>query len=78
MIMAEENNVITLNGKEYDSSNLTDQQTYWTAQIQDLQAKRQSVQFQLDQVSVALDSFINVLIRSLSIDKEEEKVSSIN
>ena len=35
-MMAEENNVITLNGKEYDSSNLTDQQTYWTAQIQSL------------------------------------------
>ncbi len=76
--MAEENNVITLNGKEYDSSNLTDQQTYWTALIQDLQTKRQSVQFQLDQVSVALDSFINVLIQSLSEGKEEEKVASIN
>tara|TARA_B100001013_G_C24470515_1_gene387223 strand:- start:286 stop:519 length:234 start_codon:yes stop_codon:yes gene_type:complete len=77
-MMAEENNVITLNGKEYDSSNLTDQQTYWTAQIQDLQVKRQSVQFQLDQVSVALDSFINALIQSLSEGKEEEKVASIN
>ena len=76
-MMAEENNVITLNGKEYDSSNLTDQQTYWTAQIQDLQVKRQSVQFQLDQVSVALDSFINALIQSLSEGKEEEKVASI-
>ena len=77
-MMAEENNVITLNGKEYDSSNLTDQQTYWTAQIQDLQVKRQSVQFQLDQDSVALDSFINALIQSLSEGKEEEKVASIN
>ena len=77
-MMAEENNVITLNGKEYDSSNLTDQQTYWTAQIQDLQVKRQSLQFQLDQVSVALDSFINALIQSLAEDKEEEKVASIN
>ena len=37
--------------------------------------KRQSVQFQLDQVSVALDSFVNVLIQSLS-DNSETKDES--
>ena len=71
----EVSNVITLNGKEYDSSKMNEQQTYWIAQIQDLQMKRQSVQFQLDQVSVALDSFVNVLIQSLS-DNSETKDES--
>jgi hypothetical protein len=75
MTETEVNNVITLNGKEYDSSKMNEQQTYWIAQIQDLQMKRQSVQFQLDQVSVALDSFVNVLIQSLS-DNSETKDES--
>ena len=75
MTEPEVSNVITLNGKEYDSSKMNEQQTYWIAQIQDLQMKRQSVQFQLDQVSVALDSFVNVLIQSLS-DNSETKDES--
>ena len=77
MAEPEVNNVITLNGKEYDSSKMNEQQTYWIAQIQDLQMKRQSVQFQLDQVSVALDSFVNVLIQSLS-DNSETKDENKN
>jgi len=79
MAEPEVNNVITLNGKEYDSSKMNEQQTYWIAQIQDLQMKRQSVQFQLDQVSVALDSFVNVLIQSLSDNSEtKDKSETIN
>ena len=30
-------NVITINGTEYDPSDLSEQQKYWTLQIQDLQ-----------------------------------------
>ena len=79
MTEPEVSNVITLNGKEYDSSKMNEQQTYWIAQIQDLQMKRQSVQFQLDQVSVALDSFVNVLILSLSDNSEtKDKSETIN
>ena len=79
MTEPEVSNVITLNGKEYDSSKMNEQQTYWIAQIQDLQMKRQSVQFQLDQVSVALDSFVNVLIQSLSDNSEtKDKSETIN
>ena len=32
--------------------------------MQDLQVKRQTQQFQLDQINVALDSFMNALIDS--------------
>ena len=78
MTEPEVSNVITRNGKEYDSSKKNEQQTYWIAQIQDLQMKRQSVQFQLDQVSVALDSFVNVLIQSLSDNSETKDESEIS
>ena len=63
--MAEnETNVVNIGGTEYDPSDLTDQQKYWIAQVQDLQVKRQTQQFQLDQINVALDSFMNALIDS--------------
>ena len=60
-----ETNVINIAGTEYDPNDLTDQQKYWITQVQDLQSKRQAQQFQLDQVNVALDSFMNALIDSL-------------
>ena len=66
-------NVITINGTEYDPSDLSEQQTYWTMQIQDLQQKRQSIQFQIDQISIALDSFTNLLINSVTNESENIK-----
>ena len=66
-------NVITINGTEYDPSDLSEQQTYWTMQIQDLQQKRQSIQFQIDQISIALDSFTNLLIDSVTNESENIK-----
>jgi hypothetical protein len=68
-----EANVISIDGNEYDPSDLTDQQKYWIAQVQDLQQKRQAAQFQLDQISVAAESFMNSLIQSLSDETEEPK-----
>ena len=72
--MAEnEANVISIDGNEYDPSDLTDQQKYWITQVQDLQQKRQAAQFHLDQISVAAESFMNSLIQSLSEETEKPK-----
>ena len=72
--MAEnEANVISIDGNEYDPSDLTDQQKYWISQVQDLQQKRRAAQFQLDQISVAADSIMNALIKSLSEETEKPK-----
>ena len=77
-----ETNVVNIGGTEYDPSDLTDQQKYWIVQVQDLQNKRQAQQFQLDQINVALDSFMNALIDSLKdpdtsdlFDETKEKVN---
>ena len=77
-----ETNVVNIGGTEYDPSDLTDQQKYWIAQVQDLQVKRQSQQFQLDQINVALDSFMTALINSLKdpetsdlFDETKEKLN---
>jgi hypothetical protein len=66
-------NVVSIAGTDYDPDDLTDQQKYWIAQVQDLQGKRQAAQFQLDQITVAADSFMNSLIRSLSDETEDPK-----
>ena len=77
-----ETNVVNIGGTEYDPSDLTDQQKYWIAQVQDLQNKRQAQQLQLDQINVALDSFMNALINSLKdpetadlFDETKERVN---
>ena len=75
-------NVVNIGGTEYDPNDLTDQQKYWITQVQDLQSKRQAQQFQLDQINVALDSFMTVLINSLKdpdtsdlFDETKEKLN---
>ena len=68
-------NVITIDGKEYNQEDLTQDQSYFINQIRDLQAKAGSLKFQLDQVTVAQNAFTNSLIESLkSEDKEDDEV----
>ena len=67
-----ESNVVTIAGKEYEESNLDDQQMYLINQIRDLQAKAASLRFQLDQVQAAQDVFTNGLIASVEESDVDE------
>jgi hypothetical protein len=72
--MSEQTNVITIDGKEYNQDDLTQDQSYFINQIRDLQTKAGSLKFQLDQVTVAQNAFTNSLIESLkSEDKEDDE-----
>jgi hypothetical protein len=75
--MTEQNNVITIDGKEYNQEDLSQDQNYFINQIKDLQAKAASLRFQLDQVTVAQNAFTNSLIQSVKGEEEpkEEKAS---
>ena len=73
--MVEENNVITIEGNEYDPADLNLQQHYLISQINDLQFKRQKLQFDMDQVNVALESFTNNLIESVTKQPEKEQTN---
>ena len=75
--MAEQNNVITIDGKEYNQEDLSQDQNYFINQIKDLQAKGASLRFQLDQVTVAQNAFTNSLIESVKGEEKpkEEKAS---
>ena len=70
----EEKNVVNINGEEYSREDFTDQQNYIVEQCRDLQAKRQQAQFQVDQLTGALDFFTKALIESVSKDSEKEEV----
>ena len=66
-------NVITIDGKEYNQEDLTQDQNYFINQIKDLQSKAANLKFQLDQITVAQNAFTNSLIESLkSEDKKDE------
>jgi len=75
--MTEKTNVITIDGKEYNQEDLSQDQNYFINQIKDLQAKAASLRFQLDQVTVAQNAFTNSLIQSVKGEEEpkEEKAS---
>ena len=73
--MTEQNNVITIDGKEYNAEDLTQDQNYFINQIKDLQAKGASLRFQLDQVTVAQNAFTNSLIQSLKTEDKDEVVN---
>tara|TARA_R100000278_G_scaffold5897_1_gene8785 strand:- start:310 stop:543 length:234 start_codon:yes stop_codon:yes gene_type:complete len=68
----EQKPVLTFDDKEYIIEDMTDEQKILLNHINDLQNKINSMQFNLDQVSVGKDAFIEKLRESLSEDKEEE------
>jgi hypothetical protein len=71
MVMAEQSNVITIDGKEYKTDDMSQDQNYFINQIKDLQAKAANLKFQLDQVTVAQNAFTNSLIQSVKGEEEE-------
>ena len=58
-------NVIEINGTEYTEDQLTDQQKVIINHIADLDRKIRSTQFNLDQLTVGKDAFVNMLTVSL-------------
>ena len=66
------NNVVTINGTDYTSDQLNDNQKYYIEQIKDLQTKAASLKFQLDQINVAKESFTNALIQSVENPEQED------
>ena len=61
---------ITIDGKEYKSEELTEQQKLLISHVADLDNKIAQARFQLDQFSVARDSFMGMLKAALE-DKGE-------
>lgn len=71
--MTGENNkvVITIDDKDYTEDQLTDTQKVIINHINDLERKIRSTQFNLDQMSVGKDAFIQMLKGSLEEEDAE-------
>lgn len=77
--MAEEKNVISINGEEYNfEEDFDDRERYIVDQCRDLQTKRQQAQFQVDQLAGALDFFTKALIESVAEKTKDEKATVVN
>jgi hypothetical protein len=74
--MTEKNNVISIDGKEYNQEDLSKDQNYFINQIKDLQIKSANLKFQLDQLTVAQNAFTNSLIESVKKEEVENDESS--
>lgn len=69
--MTEDKKVITINDKEYTEDQLTDQQKVIINHINSLQQKIGSAEFNLDQLKVGKDAFMNML--NVSLEEQENK-----
>ena len=63
---------ITIDDREYTEDQLTDQQKVIINHIGDLDRKIRSTQFNLDQLTVGRDAFVNMLTASLATETETE------
>jgi hypothetical protein len=69
-------NVITIDGKEYNQEDLSQDQNYFINQIKDLQVKAANLKFQLDQITVAQNAFTNSLIQSVKGSEENDETKA--
>ena len=63
---------MTMNNKEYDIAGLSDQQQVLLSHVTDLDRKIKSVGFNLDQLRIGRETFVNMLSASLEAPAEEE------
>jgi hypothetical protein len=71
-------NVITINDIDYTEDQLTDQQKVIINHVADLDRKIRSAQFNLDQLTVGRDAFVNMLTASLPPADSVEQVEAVN
>ena len=62
---------IVVNDKEYDIEGMTDQQKNMINHVTDLDRKLSTTQFNLDQLNVGREAFVNMLANSLEAPVEE-------
>jgi len=63
---------ISINGTDYTEDQLTDQQKMMVNHVADLDRKIGSTQFNLDQLHVGKQAFMDMLTKSLEADTTED------
>lgn len=66
--------MITINDVEYDVAEMNEQQKYAVNQVRALNGKIANVQFEIDQLRAAYDTFSNILIQSVEVKKDDRQL----
>ena len=74
--MAENKKTIVINDKEYTEDQLTDQQKMMVNHIADLERKIGTTQFNLDQLNVGKQAFVELLTKSLEAPVKEAEAAA--
>jgi hypothetical protein len=69
--MAEDKKVITIDDKDYTEDQLTDKQKVIINHLQSLSQKIASAEFNLDQLKVGKEAFINLLTSEMNATDED-------
>lgn len=69
--MAEDKKVITIDDKDYTEDQLTDKQKVIINHLQSLTQKIASAEFNLDQLKVGKEAFINLLTSEMNATDED-------
>jgi len=65
-------NTVTINGVDHNYDDLNDTQKVFLEHTADLERKIRSAQFNLNQLQVGREAFLNMLTKSLESEPEEE------
>jgi hypothetical protein len=75
MSKTQKEQTVTINEVEHKVSDLTQEQLSMVNHVADLERKINSSQFNLDQLSIGREAFMNMLTKSL--EEEEEEVTEV-
>jgi hypothetical protein len=73
-----ENKTITVNDVEHNVEDLTEQQVAMVNHIADLDKKLGSLRFNMDQLNVGREAFVNMLTASLAEAENAEEAEVVN
>jgi hypothetical protein len=72
-----ESKIINIDGKEYQTDDLSVEEKYCLQQLNDLQIKSQKLRFDLDQVSASQQVFLQKFKTSLQKNQNNEEEKSL-
>ena len=64
-------NIVKIDGKDFNAEDLDNHQKYYIKQVQDLQIKSNKLAFEKDQIDKAKDHFVSALINSVKDDEDK-------
>ena len=66
---------VTIDDKEYNVADFSKEQLALVNHVADLDRKISSAQFNIDQLNVGRNAFMNMLTEALAVDEEEAEVA---